>query len=140
MEREPYALKSGDAWTYSQFGTEFAVKVRELASGNGVAILEYTSGAGEEPPDHTHPTEDEIFYLAEGAVTFRCGDRTLDAEQGSFVFLPRGIEHGYTIRSQSPARLVVITAPTRSDDAGWGGFTADIEREAELVARPRTAG
>ncbi len=42
-----------------RFGLDFTVKVRETAPGSGVAILEYATQKGEEPPDHTHQTEDE---------------------------------------------------------------------------------
>lgn len=93
---------------------------------------------GEEPPDHTHQTEDEMFYVLDGALTFRCGDQTFALEKGGFIFLPRGIEHGYTLTSAEPVRLLVITAPVREGmSGGWGGFVADMELgQGELIAKP----
>ncbi len=78
-----------------------------------------------------------MFLVLDGDLTFRCGADTFDVGTGGFVFLPRGLEHGYKIRSGGDFRLLVITAP--SDPAavgGWGGFVADIERSGDPVRTP----
>lgn len=99
-----------------------------MGPGRRVAFIEYTTRAGEEPGDHTHPTEDEIFYVLEGTVTFRCRDETFEAETGAFIFLPRGLEHGYTIRSRGDVRMLVVTSPADENaSGGWGGFIGDLE-------------
>src|SRR5262249_50682492 len=132
----PYSLKSGEGWTY-RYGIPFTIKAGELRPGRGAAFTEYTTRKGEEPSDHTHPTEDEIFYVINGDLHFRCGGETFDVSDGGFMYLPQGIKHGYTIRSEGPVRLVVVTFPTRNASGdGWGGFIADIERQGELVAQP----
>jgi quercetin dioxygenase-like cupin family protein len=139
-QTRPYALKAGEGWTY-RFGIDFTVKASEVRDGSGAAFLEYETRQGEEPPGHTHETEDEMFYVLEGAITFRCGEATFDLEKGGFVFLPRGIEHSYTIRSQDPVRLIVVTFPAREGTSGgWGGFVADMELgQGELIAKPQHA-
>ena len=134
---QPYALTAGEGWTY-RFGVDFTVKAGEVQAGSGVAVLEYITQQGEEPPDHTHATEDEMFYVLEGDITFRCGEESFDLGKGGFIFLPRGIEHGYTLRSEAPVRLLVVTAPMREGTSGgWGGFMADMELgQGELIAAP----
>ena len=133
----PYALKAGEGWTYS-YGIDFTVKAGEIVGGPRLAFVEYTTRAGEEPPDHTHGTEDEIFYVLKGELAFRCGDETFEVTDGGFIFLPRGIEHGYRIRSKGDVHLLVITSPTDGSAAGsWGGFVADFESQGEL-RRSRT--
>jgi quercetin dioxygenase-like cupin family protein len=133
----PYALKAGEGWTY-RFGIDFTVKSSEVQAGSGVSILEYVTRKGEEPEDHTHPTEDEMFYVLDGAITFRCDEETFDLEKGDFIFLPRGLQHGYTIRSADLVRLLVVTAPLREGvTGGWGGFVSDMESgQGELIAQP----
>jgi quercetin dioxygenase-like cupin family protein len=134
---EPYALQSGEGWTY-RYDIDFTVKAGELQPGRGVAFTEFTTRQGEEPPEHTHASEDELFYVLEGDLTFRCGGRSFDVGAGGFVYLPQGIEHGYTIRSAAPVRLITVTFPPRAPAGdGWGGFVADIEAQGELVAQPR---
>jgi quercetin dioxygenase-like cupin family protein len=108
---------------------DFVVKAGEMQPGRGAAVLEYVTRKGEEPADHLHPTEDEMFYIVSGAVSFRCGVQTFDLAEGDFVFLPRGIKHGYTIRSDGPVRLLVITTPVRDrQSGGWGGFVGEMEQ------------
>ena len=88
----------------------------------------YVTHKGEEPKPHTHATEDEMFYVQCGGVSFRCGDETFDVADGGFVFLPRGIEHEYAIRSDGPVRLLVVTAAPRHDTDGWDGFIGGMKR------------
>lgn len=127
----PYALKAGEGWTYHS-EIDFTVKAGELGQGRRVAVMEYTTRRGEEPPEHTHPTEDEIFYVLQGVLTFQCGDETFEVEDGGFVFLPRGIPHGYTIRSDGDVRLLIVTSPAQEEAVGgWGGFVGDIEGSGE---------
>jgi len=123
----PYALRAGEGWTYD-FGPNFIVKAGELARGRRLAVVEYTTRAGEEPGDHTHETEDEIFYLVKGSLGFRCGGAEFELEDGGFMFLPRGIQHGYTIRSSGEARILLITSPAdESATGGWGGLIGNLE-------------
>jgi quercetin dioxygenase-like cupin family protein len=136
----PYALAAGEGRTYN-YGIDFTVKAGELGSGRRLAFVEYTTRAGEEPPDHTHGTEDEIFYVLRGELTFRCGEDTFELADGGFIFLPRGIEHGYQIRSEHDVRLLTVTSPAQEDAAGgWGGFVADFEAQGELRGSPRGPG
>jgi quercetin dioxygenase-like cupin family protein len=140
-QARPYALKAGEGWTY-RFGVDFTVKAGEVRGGGSAAFVEYVTQKGEEPESHAHETEDEMFYVLEGAVTFCCGESVFDLEKGGFVFLPRGIEHGYTISSPGPVRLIVVTSPVReATSGGWGGFVADMESgQGELIAMPPQAG
>jgi quercetin dioxygenase-like cupin family protein len=134
---QPYALEAGEGWTY-RFGIDFTLKASEIQPGSGAAFMEYITKKGEEPPSHTHKTEDEMFYVLEGSITFQCGEATFDLEKGGFIFLPAGIKHGYTIRSEDPVRLIVVTAPVREGSGrGWGGFVADMETgQGELITQP----
>jgi quercetin dioxygenase-like cupin family protein len=132
----PYALKKQEGWIYN-LGVDFIVKLGERGQGRRLAMLEYLTDQ-DEWPGHTHPTEDEIFYVLSGALTFRCGTEEFDVDQGGFVFLPKGIEHGYRIRGNGPAHLLVTTAPAPGPEAGigWDGFVSGLEAGAELRASP----
>lgn len=79
-----------------------------------------------------------MFYVVEGAITIQCGGETFPLEKGGFIFLPRGIEHSYTIQSDLPVRLIVVTYPVRENIAdGWGGFIADLESgQGERIRKP----
>ena len=133
---DPYMLTPGEGWTYRD-GIDFTVKAGELRPGRGAAVIEYTTRKGEEPPHHTHPTEDELFYVLAGDVSFHCAGKTFDVPAGGFAYLPKGLKHGYTIRSEGDVRLLVVTFPTiEAAGAGWGGFVADMEARGQLIAEP----
>ena len=72
----------------------------------------------------------------------RARDGRTGSVKGGFIFLPRGIEHGYTIRSEDPVRLIVVTSPVREGaSGGWGGFVADRESgQGERIAKPQHTG
>jgi mannose-6-phosphate isomerase-like protein (cupin superfamily) len=79
------------------------------------------------PPPHIHRIYDEAFYVLEGEVAY-----VLDGEQhtcsaGSFVFVPRGVAHGFGNPAEHRARMLVITTP----DAIQG-----VEESALLMATP----
>ena len=128
----PYALQPGEGWT-GGFGPNFVVKARELDSTSGAAFTDMLTVPGEEPGDHTHATEDEMFYVVEGDVTFRCDGETFRPREGGFVFLPRGLQHGYTLHA--PSRLIIITAPPRDAPGGWGGLIASLESAPDQQSR-----
>ena len=134
---QPYALKADDGWVY-RYGIDMVVKASEIRSGSPAAVVEYTSIHGEEPPDHIHHTEDEMFYVLEGCLTFHCGDMSVELEKGGFFYLPHGLQHGYTIPGDERVHLLVIPAPVRKAAAGgWAGFISDLERgQGELIAKP----
>ena len=132
----PYALGAGEGWVYD-VGAEFIVKLGERRQGRRFALLEYATDQ-DEWPGHTHNTEDEVFYVLKGALTFHCGNDEFDVDEGGFIFLPNGIEHGYKIRGEKLVRLLVVTAPASESGStvGWDGFVSGLETGAELRASP----
>ena len=63
------------------------------------------------PEPHRHSREDEAFYVLEGQLEFRVGERRMVAAPGSFVFAPRGKPHTFKNVGTTPARVLVILAP-----------------------------
>lgn len=62
-----------------------------------------------------HAGEDEMFYLLSGELVGYCGNENWTATAGSFVFVPREQVHGFTVTSDAPARVLVITGPPKLD-------------------------
>ena len=60
---------------------------------------------------HIHHAETEAFYVLEGEVEFLKGERTVRAGVGGFVFIPRGVVHGFKNVGQEPARCLGIVTP-----------------------------
>jgi quercetin dioxygenase-like cupin family protein len=128
MSAKPYHVKAGSGRTYD-VGIPITVKAGERGTGNGAAVIEFEARRGEEPGQHSHDTEDEMFYVLEGRITLKCGRKTFEASKGDFVFLPKGVPHDYEIHGNKPVRLLVITSPPRKNAKGWRGFVGDFESD-----------
>lgn len=50
---------------------------------------------GNGPTQHIHKTEEEAFYILEGAVNIKIGEQTIRGTVGSFVLIPRGTVHTF---------------------------------------------
>ena len=64
--------------------------------------------------------------MVEGTLTFRLGERTVEAPAGTFVHIPKGVVHTHWNATDAPVQLLGFPAP-----AGFETFFADL---AELMA------
>ena len=64
---------------------------------------------GSEPPLHVHAREDETFYVLEGEITFQRGSERIEAVPGDAVFMPRGVQHGFAVRTETASFLQAFT-------------------------------
>jgi|SRR5829696_951677 len=78
-------------------------------TGGSYRVMVGEAPAGEGPPMHTHPHTDEGFYVGDGEITFVFPDREVVAGPGSFVFIPRTVEH--TAYISKPLRGLLIYSP-----------------------------
>jgi mannose-6-phosphate isomerase-like protein (cupin superfamily) len=62
-------------------------------------------------PLHVHLDEDEAWYVLEGNLRFRLGDREVEADPGTAVFGPKGVPHTFTNPSPVRARYLLIMRP-----------------------------
>lgn len=128
---EPYAAPLGLRDGLWFFGATFARKAGSEQTRGAYALFEVEHPLGSDPPPHVHQNEDEAFYLLGGRLRIVCGDRTFTTEPGSFVFLPRGIQHGFSIEGTQAARMLVITSPARFE-----GFVNELGEPAVAGKQP----
>lgn len=81
------------------------------------------------PGAHSHETNEELFYVIDGTVTFVVGDQRVDAPAGSFLRIPAGVTHDFENATGHPAALFNVFIP--------GGFE---ERMPAIVEWYRTQG
>jgi quercetin dioxygenase-like cupin family protein len=103
---------------------------RELATGGQTgdrfALTEATVQAGYASPFHVHHDDDEAIYLLDGAIDLYLGDAVHEGRPGSWFFMPRKLPHGYFVRPDGPARMLILTAP-----AGFDRFFHDYGQPVE---------
>ena len=112
-EHYTLAANEGEAiWFIGSLGT---IKASGALTGNIMSLVEFELPSGFSTPLHIHRTEDEAFYILEGAIRGINNDQPWAAEAGSFVWLPNGTKHGFTVVGDKPVRLLAITVPSGFD-------------------------
>ena len=64
---------------------------------------------GGEPPLHVHAREDETFHVLDGQITLQRGGERIEAGAGDTVFMPRGVQHGFAVITETASLLQVFT-------------------------------
>jgi quercetin dioxygenase-like cupin family protein len=97
---------------------------RELAVGEQTAgrfaLTESTADAGYASPFHVHHNDDEAIYVLDGTIDLYLGDEVHEGRPGAWFFMPREVPHGYVVREDGPARMLILMAP-----AGFERFFHD---------------
>jgi mannose-6-phosphate isomerase-like protein (cupin superfamily) len=108
---DAYFLEPREGQTVWFLSNRITVKATAASTGGAYGLVESLIAPGFSPPLHVHHREDEAFWLLEGDVTMRCGDRTFRAQPGSFVFLPRAVPHTFIVEGDTPARMLTLLSP-----------------------------
>jgi quercetin dioxygenase-like cupin family protein len=121
--------EDGDSWWF--LDTRMTVKASGGESGGAFTLIECSAAHGFGTPRHVHQHEDEAFYILDGEMRVACGPKEWRATAGSFVFLPRGIEHALLVTSDTPMRGLQITKP-----AGFEDFISELGRRPAAPGLP----
>jgi mannose-6-phosphate isomerase-like protein (cupin superfamily) len=76
---------------------EMQVKADAASTGGAVSVLEATEPPGFGPPIHVHHDAAEAFYVLEGEYVMHLDGEDVRCPAGSFVFIPLGVPHGFTV-------------------------------------------
>jgi mannose-6-phosphate isomerase-like protein (cupin superfamily) len=121
-------LAPGEGKTIEAQGARLTVKASSADTGGAYALVDYVAPphyAG--PPPHVHRATDEAFFVLEGQLTVRLGERTVEAGPGAFVQVARSTVHTFANHGDVPARFVGVLVP--------GGFEGYYEELPGLIAR-----
>lgn len=100
-------------------------------TGGAFSLLQTQSEPpGFGPPMHRHLDSAEAFYVLEGDYVMHLEDRQQRCPPGTFVYVPRGMPHTFTVTSETPGRKLNIFAP-----AAMIGFFEDLAA-AEAAGTP----
>ncbi len=90
-------------------------------TGGLFSLIRSHAPAGDHVPRHVHASTDEGFFVLEGEYRVDCGADTFHASAGTFVYLPRGVPHAYTV-GPTPATKLILAVP-----AGIEDFFVDLD-------------
>ena len=102
--------KNGEGPQINFRGTMIVVKVSGKNSDGFYSLFEMTHPANVGPALHIHPKAPEVYYVLEGKYCVRCGNKTVPARAGDFVFIPKGTPHNYQSGPQGGKVLVISPA------------------------------
>jgi quercetin dioxygenase-like cupin family protein len=95
-----------------------------------VGVVTYQAGEG--PPPHYHPNDEQFIYLLEGRAAFILDEEIQIAGPGDIVHIPRNTVHGIRVVA-GPVRFFACKSP-----AGSGKLSEDyteVANAAELQQR-----
>jgi quercetin dioxygenase-like cupin family protein len=95
-----------DGEAYWILGGLYTYRALAEQVGGAYTAVEVRARAGMAIPVHYHDTETEAFYVAQGSVTVLVGQEEVPAHQGSFVWVPPGVEHAF--RFEAEGRMLLL--------------------------------
>jgi mannose-6-phosphate isomerase-like protein (cupin superfamily) len=93
------------------FGELVTCKITSYQTGGAYSLFEVVTQPGGGPPPHVQHREDEAFYVLEGEYEFHVEDRTLAADEGSLIYVPRGNLHAHDNVGKELGRMLVSQTP-----------------------------
>lgn len=115
-----YALMPGEGRRIDLREFEMQVKADAASTDGVVSVLEATEPPGFGPPIHVHHDSAEAFYVLEGEYIMTLGDEEFRCPAGSFIFVPRGVRHGFRV-GNAPSRKLNFYFP-----AAMTGYFDDL--------------
>jgi mannose-6-phosphate isomerase-like protein (cupin superfamily) len=114
----------GRQFTVMSAKSTYKATVEDTRGAYSLAIE--TTPAHNGLPLHVHHREDEAMYILDGEYEIQCGDRTIRATKGTFVFLPRDVPNRFENVTDAPGSYIYITSP--------GGFEAFMDQMSKAAA------
>jgi quercetin dioxygenase-like cupin family protein len=95
-------------------------------------LLEELARRGKVTPLHTHPHEEETFYILEGEVLLHVDGSERSLGAGGFASIPPGVPHAFLVTSELARSLILITPGNGAMEA----FLRDAGEPAQAHALP----
>ncbi|MFC5045632.1 cupin domain-containing protein [Aquimarina hainanensis] len=123
-KQTPIHVSTDEGKKWNVFGVQITGKILSTDTEGEYAVIVTETPPQGGPPKHIHAHEDELFYILTGKYTFFCGDKTIYAQKGDFIRLPKGIPHNF-INTDSITGITMNTITP-------GGFENFFEQVATL--------
>src|SRR4051794_32213672 len=103
--RRALVLEPGQGRSIDLGNFAMSVKAGPDLTASAFSLLEATEPPHFGPPMHIHHNADEAFYVLEGEYRIFVEDREYACPAGSFIFVPRGIRHGFRVGDVASRKL-----------------------------------
>jgi mannose-6-phosphate isomerase-like protein (cupin superfamily) len=123
---QPVLLAPGEGELHDAGPAQIVIKAAGEHTAGSFFLTESTLSPGfAGPPPHLHRRLHDMFYVLEGTLTIRLGDRTVEAGAGSFACVPPGVVHTFRNDSDAPVRMLNFNTP-----AGFEHYMRELAEAA----------
>jgi quercetin dioxygenase-like cupin family protein len=129
MQSTPLIVRQDEGEVLNVLGVAVRFLCQSEDTRGAWSLMENLIPAGSGPPPHRHPW-DEAYFLIEGEVEFRIGERIERVRAGDFVYAPAGTAHAFHGVSEAPARMLIFDAPAHA-----GHFFKEVDRQVRELPR-----
>jgi quercetin dioxygenase-like cupin family protein len=120
----PYVVRCGGSRVA---GAMIDIKAARTDTGGAVTVSEFLLPPWSHGPvRHVHEAVDEAVYVLAGRLDMQLGEERFFAEVGDFVWMPRGIPHGFSSAGEEALRALALALP--------GGLEEMFREQAVYVA------
>ena len=97
--------------TVHLLGTLVTFRATAAETEGAFSLVEAVTAPGQGTPPHIQRDDAEAFYVLEGGYDVFLDGKTSPARAGDFVYIPRGVAHGFHNPGSAPARMLIINLP-----------------------------
>jgi len=109
-------------------------KISAKESAGSFILFEMSLSRGKETPLHTHPNEDEMFYVLDGEILVHMAGVEYRLGPHGLAMAPRGVPHAFKVTSEV-ARVLCFETPC-SAEAFYRGASDPASSENDMMRPP----
>jgi quercetin dioxygenase-like cupin family protein len=113
------------------YGDVLSVLLSGEQTGNTLTVMFDVTPPGGGPPPHVHSSEDELFLIVEGQISYFAEGQWTEVGVGGVVYLPKGVVHCYRNVGATPSKHWILTMPS-----GFEHFFSDSAAEFAKPGSP----
>jgi quercetin dioxygenase-like cupin family protein len=141
---KPFVRAPAAGSTVNVLGVTHIYKATAAETGGSFSLWEAIVPPGHGAPPHTHAHEDESFYVLSGEllIEFEGDPAPHRVGPGGFFFGARGRRHVFRNVGDTPARVLILSTPSRGLDRMFAELEAataagmpDMARLAAIAAK-----
>lgn len=87
-----------------------------LSTGRNAQVVVMSIPPGGEIGEETHPDNDQVLHLVDGAGRVMLNGHTADFRAGDLVLVPAGTRHNFTAAADAPLKLITTYSPPHHPD------------------------
>jgi mannose-6-phosphate isomerase-like protein (cupin superfamily) len=100
-----FILEPGEGRSIDLGSFQMTVKATSEDTGGAFSLLEADEPPDFGPPLHIHHDAAEAFYVLGGEYIIFLEERELACAEGSFIFIPAGVQHGFRVGKVASRKL-----------------------------------